>query len=113
MLHLLLTWLIGALALWLVARILDGIKVRGFGTALAATAVIAVVNAVIGPFLRFLTFPLTFLTLGLFLLVINATLLKLSSLFVPGFEVRGFLNALIGSVLLTVLNTILRHVVFS
>jgi putative membrane protein len=113
MLHLLLSWFIGALALWLVSRIVAGIRVRSFGAALAATAVIAVVNAVVGPVLRLLVLPLTILTLGLFLLVVNAALLKLSSLFVPGFEVAGFLNALIGSVLLTILNAILRHVVFA
>jgi len=113
MLHLLISWFIGALALWIVSRIIAGIEVRGFGTALAATAVIAVVNAVVGPVLRFLTFPLTLLTLGLFLLVVNAILLKLASLFVPGFKIQGFLNAILGSVVLTILNAIFRHMVFS
>ena len=58
-------------------------------TALIATVVIAVVNVTIGPILRFLTFPLTFLTLGLFLLVVNALLLKLASMFTPGFRVAA------------------------
>ena len=58
-------------------------------------------------------FPLIFLTLGLFSLVINALLLKLASLFTPGFRVHGFLAALLGSLVLTVLTFVLRMVVFA
>jgi putative membrane protein len=111
MLHLVAVWLLSALALWLVARIVPGIEVRDFGSALIATIVIAVVNAVIGPVLRFLAWPLTFLTLGLFSLVINAILLKLASMFTPGFRVRGILNAILGALLLTILEAVLRFVV--
>src|ERR1044071_9398492 len=113
MLHLLVNWLLSALALWLVARIIPGIQVRDFGAALIAAAVIAVVNAIVGPVVRFFSFPLVFLTLGLFLLVINAFLLKLASMFTPGFKVRGFIAALLGSVVLTILTTILRYLVFA
>jgi putative membrane protein len=112
MLHLIVVWLVSALALWLVAQILDGIEVRDFGAAMIATIVIAIVNAVIGPVLRFFAWPLTVLTLGLFKLVINAILLKLASLFTPGFKVRGFLNAILGALLLTVLEYLLRMLVF-
>ena len=112
MLHILAVWLVSALALWLVARIVPGIEVRDFGAALIATVVIAVVNAVIGPILRFIAWPLTFLTLGLFTLVIDAILLKLASMFSPGFRVRGFLNALVGAILLTIIQFVLRWLVF-
>ena len=112
MVHLLVNWLLSALALWLVAQIIPGIQVRGFGAALIATVVIAIVDTVIGWPLRILTFPLTLLTLGLFKLVLNAFLLKLASIFVPGFSVKGFLNALLGSIVLTILGYILRHMVF-
>lgn len=112
LLHLLVSWLISALALWLVAHMIPGIYVAGFGTALVATAMIAVVNATIGVVLKLLALPLTILTLGLFLFVLNAILLKLASLLVPGFGIRGFLSALAGSVVLTVLTTILRFIVF-
>jgi putative membrane protein len=112
MLHFLISWLLSALALWLVAQIVSGIELRGFGAAMLATAVIAIVNAVIGPILRFFTFPLVILTLGLFLLVINAILLKLASMFTPGFKIRGFFSAVIGSLVLTVLTWLLRHLVF-
>jgi putative membrane protein len=112
MLHLIVSWFVSALALWLVAQIVPGIWVRDFGAALVATIVIAIVNSTIGPVLKFLTFPLTFLTLGLFLLVVNAFLLKLASLFTPGFKVRGFWSALAGSLVLTILAGILRSIVF-
>ena len=111
LLHMLAVWLVGALALWIVAQIVEGIEVRDFGSALIATIVIAVVNAIAGPILRFFAWPLTFLTLGLFLLVINAVLLKLASLFTPGFKVRGFVPALVGSVVLTVLTWFLRRII--
>jgi len=107
--HIVATWLIGALALWIVAQIIPGIEIRSFGAALMATIVIAIVNGTIGVILKFLLFPVTFLTLGLFLLVLNALLLKLASLFAPGFAVRGFLAALLGSVVLTVLTEVLRR----
>ena len=102
-----------ALALWVVARIIPGIQVRDFGAALVATVVIAVVNFFFGPIFRFLGFPLIFLTLGLFSLVINALLLKLASLFTPGFRVHGFLAAFPGSIVLTVLTFVLRLAVFA
>ena len=62
--------------------------------------------------LKILTFPLTVLTLGLFLLILNAFLLKLAAALVPGFQVRGCLSAIIGSVVLTILTSILRYLVF-
>jgi putative membrane protein len=113
LLHVIVSWFVSALALWLVAQIIPGIEVRGFGAALIATIIIAVVNVTIGPVLRILTFPLTLLTLGLFLLVVNAFLLKLASLFTPGFSVHGFLSALLGSVVLTILTALLRNLVFT
>jgi putative membrane protein len=67
---------------------------------------------VAGPVFRFFAWPLIFLTLGLFLLVVNAVLLKLASLFTPGFSVHGFFAALAGSMVLTILNSILRYIVF-
>ncbi len=108
--HILVSWLVSALALYLVAQVIPGIMVRGFGDALIATVVIAVVNAVVGPILRFFLFPLTLLTLGLFTLVIDAILLKLASLFTPGFKVRGFLSAVIGALVLAILSRLLHWV---
>jgi putative membrane protein len=113
LLHIIVSWFVSALALWIVARIIPGIELRGFGEALIATIIIAVVNATIGPIVKIFAFPLTLITLGLFLLVINAFLLKLASLFTPGFAVRGFLAAILGSIVLTILTAVLRSLVFS
>jgi len=113
MLTIILNWLVAALALWIVAQILPGIELRDFGSALIATIVIALVNGTIGWVLKLIALPLTILTLGLFLLVINALLLKLASLFTPGFRVRGFLSAVAGSLILTILTSVLRRLVVS
>jgi putative membrane protein len=110
--HILGGWLVSALALWLVARLVPGIEVRGFGAAMIATVVIAIVDAVVGPVLRFLAWPLTFLTQGLFLLVINALLLKLAAMVTPGFRVRGFWDAVVGALVLTILRTVLHVLVW-
>jgi putative membrane protein len=110
--HIVVVWLVSALAIWLVSRIVPGIEVRDFGASLVAAIIIAVVNALFGPILRFVAWPLTFLTLGLFKLVINAALLKLASLFSPGFRVRGFLSAVLGALLLTILEYVLGRLVF-
>ncbi len=112
LIHILVSWFVGALALWIVAQIIPGIQVRGLGSALVATVIIAVVNEVFGPVLRFLFWPVTVITLGLFRLVINALLLKLASLFTPGFAVRGFLPALLGSVVLTIVTFLLQRLLF-
>jgi putative membrane protein len=111
LIHILANWLVSALALWLVAQLIPGIEVSGFGAAMIATVVIAVVDGTIGPVLRFLAWPITFLTLGLFLLVIHAFLLKLASLMTPGFRIRGFLDAVLGALFLTILTTLLRRLV--
>jgi len=110
--HLLVNWLLSALALWLVARVIPGMQVRDFGAAMIATLVLAVVDFFIGSILRFLSFPLIWLTLGLFTLVIKAFLLKLTSLFTPGFRIQGFVPAFLGAIVLTILTFLLRHVVF-
>jgi len=112
MTYLLVNWLLSALSLLIVAQLVPGIEVRGFGTALVAALVIAVVNATLGFVLKILTLPLTIVTLGLFLLVLNAFLLKLASLFVPGFSVHRFLPAVIGSIVLSLVHMLLRYVVF-
>jgi len=112
MVHVLVNRLISALALWLVAQIIPGIQVRSFGAALIATIVIAIVDVVVGWPLRVITFPLWLLTLGLFKFVVNAFLLKLASVFVPGFSIHGFLPAFLGSIVLTILEFILRSMIF-
>jgi putative membrane protein len=90
------------LLLWVVARIVPGVEVDGVGHALVAGLVLGVINALVKPLLVILTLPITILTLGLFLLVINALLLRLAAALVPGFRVDGFLPALLGALLLSI-----------
>ena len=111
--HWIVNWLISALALWLVAQIIPGMQIRSYGTALLATVVIGLVDLTLGPILRFIAFPITFLTLGLFRLVINALLLKLASMFTPGFRIDGFLAALLGSLVLTIVTAVLQNVAWA
>ena len=109
MVRLLLHWLLSAICLLLVARLVPGIFIRGLGTALVAAVVIGLVNGTLGALLKLVTFPLSVLTFGIFWLVINALMLKLAAIFVPGFEVRGFLPAFWGGVILSFLNVLVRH----
>ena len=103
-------WVLSALCLLLVARFVPGIFVRGFGTSLIAAVVIGLVNGTVGMLLKIVTFPLTVLTFGVFWLLINALMLKLAALFVPGFEVRGLWPAFFGGLILSLLNLMVRQV---
>ena len=107
----LLHWILSAVALWIVAHVVRGIYVSGPMAALIAALVIGFVNATLGLILKILTFPLTILTLGLFWFVINALMLKLAAAIVPGFAVRGFVPALIGAVLMSVVSSILQWLI--
>jgi len=101
-----------AVAILLISYLLPQIvTVDGVMAALAAAFVLGLVNAVIRPLFVLLTLPVTVVTLGAFLLVINGLLLGLVSYIVPGFHVNGFLAAVAGSVLLSVVSWILASVV--
>ncbi len=111
MLRLLINWLLSALALWIVARVVPGFHISGFGAALWAVIVIGFVNATLGLFLKVVTFPLTIFTLGIFWFVINALMLELASIFVPGFHVSSFGAAFLGAIVLMLVNMILKWLV--
>jgi putative membrane protein len=96
---LLLRWFLSALALLAVAYIYPGVRVDSFFSAAMAALVLGLVNALIRPILVVLTLPVTIVTLGLFLFVINALLFWLVAEIVKGFSVQGFVAALIGSIL--------------
>ncbi len=106
--HVLVNWLLNAVSLMIVAAIIPGIQIDGFGTALIAAVVIGLVNATLGLFLKIVTFPLTLLTLGAFLFVINALMLKVAAALLPGFRVKGFLPAVFGAILLSLVHILLR-----
>jgi putative membrane protein len=106
-------WLLSALCLLLVAHFVPGIFVKGLGTALFAAVVIGLVNGTVGALLKIVTFPITILTFGIFWLLINAVMLKLAAVFVPGFEVHGLWPAFWGGLILSILNMIVRQVLNS
>jgi len=95
--------LLNAVALVLTAGLFESIYLEGFFSAVLAVMILAFVNAFIRPIFLLLTLPLTIMTLGLFTLVINAALFKLTSVLVPGFHVGGFWSALGGAVIYSIL----------
>ena len=99
-LHLVVT----AALLSVVGYMVSGIDVEDGTAAVVGALVLGFANAFIRPILVLLTLPITFLTLGLFIWVVNALMLKLTAEFVPGFKVEGFSSAMVGSLLLGILN---------
>jgi putative membrane protein len=95
-------WLLLAAALLLVAQLYSGVQVRSFGAAMIAALVLGLLNTLLRPILVLLTLPVTLLTLGLFLFVINALMFYFAAAMLDGFQVTGFIAALIGSLLYSV-----------
>jgi len=109
--RLLLNWVLSAIAVWVVAKLVPGVSVSGPVAALIAALAIGFINATLGFLLKVLTFPLTIATLGIFWLVINALMLELAAVLVPGFQVRGFKAAFIGAIVLSLVNLLLKGIV--
>ena len=101
MLNALLKWVLYSGILIFTAWLVPGISVENFISAMGVCLIIALINIFIKPLLEFISLPITFLTLGLFSFVINALLLMLAGYITPGFEVEGFLSALLGSIVLS------------
>jgi len=104
MLNLLLIWAINALALLALPYVFSSIQVKSFGIALIVAVLLGLVNAVIRPVLVLLTLPVTVLTLGLFILVINALLFWFVASFVEGFKVGGFWSAFFGAIVYSIIS---------
>ena len=104
MIMLLIKWAALALCIMFVGWVVPGIMISSFATALVASIVIAIVNVVIKPVLVFLTLPINILTLGLFILVINALLFMFVAYLVPGVEIDGFWSAFSGAIILSILS---------
>lgn len=109
--RMLLQWVLTALAIWIVSRLVPGFSVTGAFSALIAAVVIGFINATLGLFLKIVTFPLTILTFGLFWLIINAIVIKLASAIVPGFHVYGFAAAFWGAIVLSLVNMALKWLI--
>lgn len=107
--HLLLT----AALLLVVARFVSGVEVKGWGAAILGALALGFVNAIVWPVMVFLTLPLTIVTFGLFLLVVNALMLWLVGALVPGIQVKGFGAAFFGALMLTVLNVLISWIVLA
>jgi len=101
-------WLLSAVALLAVAYLYNGVQVASFGSALIAAAVIGLLNMIVRPVLVVLTLPVTIVTLGLFLFVINALLFWAASGLLGGFHVNGFLAALLGSLMYSLLGLVIE-----
>ena len=108
MLKLITKWLLSAAALLFVAYMYSGVEVNSFGSAMAAALVIGLLNVVVRPVLVVLTLPVTVVTLGLFLFVINALVFWAAAAVLQGFGVRDFLAALVGSLLYTAVGMVIE-----
>jgi putative membrane protein len=110
MLRLLVLWLINSLALLTVAYVLPGIEVTDFTTAMIAAVVLGLVNAFIRPVLILLTLPVTLLTLGLFIFVINGLLFWMVGSWLEGFTVAGFWSGFFGAIVYSIISWALSSV---
>jgi putative membrane protein len=111
--RLLLTWFINAIALFALPYLMTSIKVDSIGTALIAALILGLINTLIRPILVLLTLPVTFLTLGLFIFVINALLFWAASEIVGGFQVAGFWSAFGGAILYSIISWILSSLLLN
>lgn len=109
--RLLVRWLINALSLLIVAYIVPGFELHGFIAALIAAIIFGIVNSTLGLLLKIITFPLTIFTLGLFLIVINAIMLKMAASVTPGFIVHTWLAALEGAIVLSLVSAFLNWLI--
>jgi putative membrane protein len=99
--------IVNAAALWVAAQLVSGIGVTGLTPLLLAALVLGLINAIVRPVLLVLTFPLTLVTLGLFIFVLNAFCLWLTSRLVPGFTIDSFWSAFLGALVISVISWLL------
>lgn len=107
----LVNWLVTTVAIIFSAYLLSGVKISNIGAAIIAAAVLGLINAILRPILILLTLPLTILSLGLFIFILNAILVLLASMIVPGFEVRNFWWALLFSLLFSIISTFIHWII--
>ncbi len=104
-------WLVSGLALALTAALVPGFRIRGFGTALIASLVIGLLNIFVRPILVFLTLPLTIITIGLFLIVVNAIVLRITAAFLDDMEISNWLSAILGAIVLAFADSLLHYLI--
>jgi putative membrane protein len=105
------TWLVTTVSFLIISRLPIGVEIDSFGKAAISAAVFGILNALLRPILGFFTLPFIILTLGLFLFVLNAIIFALAAWLVPGFRLRwGFWSAFIGSIALSIINSLIFSV---
>jgi len=107
---LLIRWLVNTLALFVVAQFVDGITYDSIAALFIASLVLGLLNAIVRPVFFWLTLPITVITLGLFLLVLNGVMLWLTAFVVPGFQIDGFVPAVIGALILAVISLVTNRI---
>ena len=105
-----LKWIAFSIIILFVAWIIPGISVDNFFSAMLVSVVIGLINTFVKPVLKLISMPINFVTLGLFSFVINALLLMFAGAITPGFEVEGFLSALLGSILLSLFSGVVERI---
>jgi len=108
--YLLLRWILNTLALFIVVKIVPGFHADSIVSLAIAALILGLLNAIVRPILFFLTLPLTIVTLGLFLIVLNAIMLELTAWLAPGFRIDDFVAALIGAVVLAIISWITNRI---
>ena len=102
-------WVVSAVALLITSKIIPGFSVTDFGSAMWAAVAIGIANVIVWPVLIFLTLPINVLTLGLFTFVVNGAVLKICTMFLSGFEIKGWWPAIFGSIALSFIGGILHY----
>jgi putative membrane protein len=103
-------WIVNTLALFVVVNIVPGYSYRSIVTLVIAAAVLGLLNTIVRPILFVLTLPLTVVTLGLFLIVLNAIMLEITAWLVPGFRINGFLWAVVGAIVLGLISLVTSRI---
>ena len=107
---LIIRWILNTLALFVVAYVVPNISYDDWISLAIAAAVLGLLNAIVRPILYVITLPITILTLGLFIVVLNAIMLKLTDALVPGFHVEGFWAAILGTLLLSIISLVTNKI---
>jgi putative membrane protein len=110
LLAIILHWIVSSLALAVTAAVVPGFRLRGFTTALMATFILGMLNYLLWPVLAFFTLPLTIITFGLFLFVVDAIVLRVCAAFMKNFEITNWFSAIIGAVILAITSSFLHYV---
>lgn len=104
--------IVNSLALWVTSLIVRGLQFTGTGAIIITALILGVINAIIKPILNFISLPLTILTLGIFIFVVNAICLEIVASLSPGFSIASFWSAIIGAIVLSIFTTIFNWLLF-